>query len=157
MWSLAARDHASLREVSGAVHDAYIDGPAEHDDAAGVVEIPIAQEGFEGGPVSEQFATRETWRYREHLVTFFRGRLIIRRVRAMHKPDGWDDQPMIESVELDEQANQVTVLAGDRLRLTVDGIDVEVQVSGEPGGHVRRRVGKLTGIVGDRWLDQHRA
>jgi transposase InsO family protein len=155
-WRRWAGDEASLRRVSDAVHDAYIDGLIEHDRAAGVVAVPFLQEGFAEGPPREQVRTGETWRYREYRVTFFRGRLVIRRVRAVQEPDGWDDELMIYSAEFDPQMNQVRVCSGECLRVTVDALDVHVEVSGEPGGHVRRRVGKFTGIVSDKWLDQQR-
>jgi hypothetical protein len=154
MWSLSADDEASLREISGAVHDAYLHGALEHDQVAGVVVVPLLQEGWPRGSPAERVLTHETWRYREYRITFFRGRLIVRRVRAVHEPDGWTDENMIYSVDSDPQANQVRVCSTECLRLTVDAIDVEVEVSPEPGGHVRRRVGKVTRIESDAWLDQ---
>ena len=150
-----AHDKASLREVSDALHDAYIDGPLEHDATAGVVAVPLVQEGFDGGPVAEQVPTVETWRFREYHVTFFRGRLIIRQVRAVRMPADWDDQLMIDSVEFDEASSRLMVCGDEQLELAVEELDVELQLSDEPGGHVRRRVGKLSGIVGDKWIDQY--
>lgn len=96
--------------------------------------------------------TRKTWRYREHHVTFFRGRLLIRGARAVDAPDGWDDGPMLDSVKFDPRAVQVHVHADVRLRVTVDALDVQVEISGEPAGYVRRRVGVITGIESDTWL-----
>lgn len=154
MWSLSARDHASVQELSGAVHDAYIDGELDYDRTAAVVVIPLLQEGWPEGPPGERVATRETWRYREYRVTFFRGRLIVRRVRAVDAPDDWPDAPMIEAVAFDAAAQQLRVRADEWLRLTVDALDVELELSPTPGGHVRRRVGRFTGIESDRWLDQ---
>ena len=154
MWSLSARDEESLGEISGALHDAYIGGPIEHDRAAGVVVVPFLQEGWPEGPPGERVRKRETWRYREDRVTFFRGQLIVRQVRAVHVPDGWIDEPTIESVGVDPHGSEVRVRASQCLRLTVDALDIEVWISREPGGHVRRRVGKFTGIESDRWLDQ---
>jgi hypothetical protein len=153
MWSLSARDAASLRKISGAVHDAYINGAVEHDQAAGVVVVPFLQEGWPEGPPAERVPTHETWRYREYRVTFFRGRLIVRRVHALHEPDDWTDDLMIYSVDFDTQANQVRVCSTECLRLTVDALDVAVEVSPEPGGHVRRRVGKFARSESDSWLD----
>jgi hypothetical protein len=146
VWSLSARDDASLRAISGAVHDAYIHGSVEHDQAAGVVVVPFLQEGWPEGPPGERVPTRETWRYREYRVTFFQGRLVVRRVQALDEPDAWTDEPMIYGVDFDAKAGQVRVCSSECLRLTVDALDVEVEVSPEPGGHVRRRVGKFTGI-----------
>jgi hypothetical protein len=141
-----------LREVSGAVHDAYLDGAVEHDQAAGVVVVPLLQEGWPGRSPVDRELTHETWRYREYRVTFFRARLIVRRVQAVHEPEGWTDENMIYSVDFDPQANQVRVCSTECLRLTVDALDVGVEVPPEPGGHVRRRVGKLTSIESDAWL-----
>jgi hypothetical protein len=153
MWSLTAQDEGSLEQVSGAVHDAYIDGPVEHDPAAGVVTLPLLQEGWSDGPPAEQLPTRETWRFREYRVTFFRGALVVRRVLAVHGAEAWTDGPMIESVAFDPRRSVVRVRGAEDLQLTVDALAVEVQVSREAGGHVRRRIGKLTGAESDRWFD----
>ena len=150
MWSLSAHDAASLREISGAVHDTYLYGALEHDQVARVVDIPLLQEGWPEGPPAERVLTNETWRYREYRVTFCRGRLIVRGVQAVHGPDGWTDEDMIYSVDFDSHANQVRVCSTECLRLTVDALDV----SPEPGGHVRRRVGRVSRIESDAWLDQ---
>ena len=154
MWSLRARDQRSLRDVSGAVHDAYIAGPIEHDAAAGIVTVPFLQEGWAGGPAPEVQHERETWRYRESQVTFFRGRLVIRGVRVMHAPEEWLDWPEINSVDFVPGVNELRVWSDDPLRLRVDAVDVEVVITREPGLHVRRRAGKLLGIVSNKWLDQ---
>jgi hypothetical protein len=157
MWSLSAQDETSLEEISGAVHDAYVDGSVEHDRAAGVVVIPILQEGWPEGPPGECVPTHDTWRYREYRVTLFRGRLIVRRVQAVHESDDWTYAPMIEDVGFDAQAHEVRVQSSSGcLRLTVAALDAEVELSHEPGGHVRRRVGRLTGIESESWVDQHR-
>jgi hypothetical protein len=156
MWSLSARDEVSLRDVSGAVHDAYVDGPIEVDDVAGVVVVPFLQEGFDAGPPSEEILTGQTWRYREYRVSFFRGRLLVRRVREVHETDhDFSEALMIVSVDFVEQANEVHVCGTtESLGLVVDGLDVLVELSSDLAGHVRRRVGRLTGIVSDKWLDQ---
>jgi hypothetical protein len=154
VWSLTARDEASLAQISGAVDDAYIDGPVEYDQAAGVVTLPLLQEGWPDGPPADCLPTRETWRYREYRVTFFRARLVVRRVQALQGADAWTDGPMIDSVTFDARRSVIWVRGSDDLLLTVGALDVEVVISREPGGHVRRRVGKLTGAESDRWLDQ---
>jgi hypothetical protein len=156
MWSISASDEASLRRVSGALHDAYIDGPVEHDQIAGVVVVPFLQDGWADGPRVEQVQTRQTWRYREYRVTFFRGRLILRRVRGVEQPDDWDDDLMLTGLAFSPQTNQVHVFAAEPLLVTVEALDAQVEISDEPGGHVRRRIGRFTLIASDKWLDQSR-
>jgi hypothetical protein len=155
MWTLTARDDASLRDVSGAVHDAYIDGDVEFDREAGVAVVPILQEGWPEGPPPEKELVRETWRYHEYRVTFFRGRLTIRRVNELQEPEDWD-APMIQGVAFDPADQEVRVYSDEALRAQVQALDVELEISSEPGGHVRRRIGKLTKIGSDVWLDQRR-
>jgi hypothetical protein len=72
MWSLAANDPASLRRISGAVHDAYLHGAPEHDQLARVVVVPLLQEGGREDRRSSVL-THETWRYREYRSPFFLG------------------------------------------------------------------------------------
>src|SRR4051812_36380627 len=156
MWTLTAHDESSLRAISGAVHDAYIDGDVEFDRRAGVVVVPIAQEGWAQGPPGEQQLVRETWRFREHRVTFFRGWLTIRRVLELHEPDDWDG-PMIEGVTFQPASHEIHVVYADEpLRAKVEAADVTLEISTEVIGHVRRRIGKLIGVESDMWLDQRR-
>ena len=105
------------------MHDAYLHGAFAHDQGAGVVVVPLLLEGWPEGSPAERVLTHETWRYREYRVTFFRARLIVRRVQAVHEPDGWADELMILGVDFDPQGNHVRVSA-ECLRLTVDALDV---------------------------------
>lgn len=153
MWSLTAHDEETLRDISDAVHDAYIYGDVEFDPSSGTVYVPLVQEGWaDGAPETREFV-RETWRYRENRITFFRGRLIIRHVRGLEGLDEWDG-PMIESVSYQQSSGEVHVTADDPLRVMVDGLDVTVEISTDVHGHVRRRTAKFTGVVRDTWLDQ---
>lgn len=82
---------------------------------------------------------------------------MVRRVRELDAPGDWTDEPMIYGVDFDASAHQVRIRSPfECIRLTVDALDVELEVSREPGGHLRRRVGKFTGIGSDQWLDQKR-
>lgn len=153
MWSLRARDVSGLKGISSAVHDAYLVDGYNYDREAQVVIVPLLQEGWPDGAAPDSVLTRNTWRYREYLVTFFRGQLVVRQVEAVNADEDWADGPMLLGVDFDARTRQVSVVASDPLRLTVRALDVEVEVSSDPGGQVRRRIGRFTGIQSDKWLD----
>jgi hypothetical protein len=155
MRTVTARDAAALSEVSGAVHDAYIDGDVEFDRDAGVAVLPIVQEGWADGPPPEREFVRETWRYRESRVTFFRGQLTIRRVVELREPEDWD-APMLYRVTFHPASQELHVHSSEPLRVEVEALDVTLEISSEVGGHVRRRIGKLSRIESHVWLDQLR-
>jgi hypothetical protein len=77
--------------------------------------------------------------------------------RTLEELEDWEDGLMLSGVEFDLRAKQVHVYTTHgRLRVTVEALDVQVKVSEEPGGQVKRRVGKLTRIESDQWLGQTR-
>ena len=82
--------------------------------------------------------------------------MIVRRVRAVEPAEDWDNELMLYSLEFDTRAKQVHVCTTERLRVTVEALEVHVEISDAPGGHVRRRVGRFTGVESDKWLDQSR-
>ena len=153
MWSRLAEDERSLREISGAVHDAYFDSAAiEHSAEEGTVTIPFHQEGWSDGPGADSRLVAETWRFREYRVAFFHGTLTVRHVRTVAQPEGWDHSGMLLGVHFKSAASEVRVCAVDCLRLTVDALHVAVAISENVAGYVRRRSGKWTRVESDTTL-----
>lgn len=145
MWSLLAEDEGSLREASGAVHDAYFDSAAmEHSADERTLTIPFQQEGWPGGPRADLRLVAESWRFHEYRVAFFHGTLTVRHVRTVAQPEGWDDSGMLLGVHSKNATSEVHVCSVDCLRLTVDDLQVEVVISENVAGYVRRRSGKMT-------------
>ncbi len=153
MWSLLAEDERSLREISGAVHDAYFGSPAmKHSADERTVTTPFQQEGWPDGPRADLRLVAESWRFREYRVAFFHGTLTVRHVRTVAQPNGWDDSGMLLGVHFENAASEVRVCALDCLRLTVDALQVEVAISDNVAGYVRRRSGKWTRVESDTRL-----
>lgn len=150
VWSLLAEDERSLRDASGAVHDAYFDSAAmKHSADERIVTIPFQQEGWRDGPRADRSLVAETWRFREYRVAFFHGTLTVRHVRTVAQPEGWDHSGMLLGMHFKSAASEVRVCAVDCLRLTVDALDVEVVISENLAGYVRRRSGKWTRVESD--------
>jgi len=146
-----ARAPEELPEVSGVLHDAYVDPEAlTHHEDRGEVQLPFAQEAGWMRDLPQKELVRQTWRVREYRVPILKGLLTIRHVLDLEAPEGWGDMSMLLGLDHDAARGQLVLHAGlDPVRLTVERVDVTAEVTDERAFYVRRRVGRLTRVEGD--------
>jgi hypothetical protein len=152
VWRVTATDVQTLAEASFAIHDALFDrDEVRYDPGRALLVIPFRQEGWPSGPAPERELVRESWRIREYRVALYRGELRIRQVISQPEHgDGWGDPGQLNRLEFDSARSELCVEAGDILRVPVTRLDVEVEITPDIAGYLRRRVGKLTGTESDR-------
>ena len=148
VWNARTTDELDL--VAGPLGDAYFDiDELEHDEGAGVLTIPFAQEGG-WGPLLEDPAWRDapraetvrvTWRFREERVPLMRGVLTVRNVEAVAIDDGAGDAGMLLNLSYDEGTRTLTVegVSGN-LKAVVESLDITSELRpDEVALYIRRR------------------